>query len=162
MAMSCSIALRRSPKPGAFTATDENVPRILFTTSVASASPSTSSDDEQQRTAGLDHLLEHREDGLHGADLAVDEEDERLLEHGLLAVGIGDEVRRQVALVELHALDEVELHAERVGLLDRDHAVLADLVDRVGDDLADRRVCGGDGGDLGDLGLVVDLLRLRP
>ena len=41
--MSCSIALRRSPKPGALTATLRNVPRILLTTSVASASPSTSS-----------------------------------------------------------------------------------------------------------------------
>ena len=43
IAMSCSIALRRSPKPGAFTAADLNVPRILLTTSVARASPSTSS-----------------------------------------------------------------------------------------------------------------------
>ena len=41
--MSCSIALRRSPKPGALTAADLNVPRILLTTSVARASPSTSS-----------------------------------------------------------------------------------------------------------------------
>ena len=43
IAMSCSIALRRSPNPGALTATLVNVPRILFTTSVASASPSMSS-----------------------------------------------------------------------------------------------------------------------
>ena len=43
MAMSWSIALRRSPKPGALTATELNVPRILLTTSVARASPSTSS-----------------------------------------------------------------------------------------------------------------------
>ncbi len=43
MAMSWSMALRRSPKPGAFTATDLKVPRILFTTKVASASPSMSS-----------------------------------------------------------------------------------------------------------------------
>ena len=41
--MSWSIALRRSPKPGALTAADLNVPRILLTTSVARASPSTSS-----------------------------------------------------------------------------------------------------------------------
>ena len=41
--MSCSIALRRSPKPGAFTAALLNVPRILFTTRVARASPSMSS-----------------------------------------------------------------------------------------------------------------------
>ena len=41
--MSCRVAFRRSPKPGAFTATDLKVPRILFTTSVDRASPSTSS-----------------------------------------------------------------------------------------------------------------------
>jgi hypothetical protein len=35
MAMSLSMALRRSPKPGALTATDLKVPRILLTTSVA-------------------------------------------------------------------------------------------------------------------------------
>ena len=49
-AMSCSIALRRSPKPGALTAVELKVPRILLTTSVASASPSTSS---AMMTSGL-------------------------------------------------------------------------------------------------------------
>src|SRR5213592_1336589 len=42
-AISVSISLRRSPKPGAFTAHTFSVPRSLLTTSVASASPSTSS-----------------------------------------------------------------------------------------------------------------------
>ena len=41
--MSASMALRRSPKPGALTATDLKVPRTLLTTRVARASPSTSS-----------------------------------------------------------------------------------------------------------------------
>ena len=41
--MSSSIALRRSPKPGAFTAATLRPPRSLLTTSVASASPSMSS-----------------------------------------------------------------------------------------------------------------------
>ncbi len=41
--MSCSMALRRSPKPGALTATEVNVPRILLVTRTARASPSTSS-----------------------------------------------------------------------------------------------------------------------
>ena len=41
--MSCSIALRRSPKPGALTAAILSPPRSLLTTRVASASPSTSS-----------------------------------------------------------------------------------------------------------------------
>ena len=41
--MSCSISLRRSPKPGALTAATFSVPRSLLTTRVVSASPSTSS-----------------------------------------------------------------------------------------------------------------------
>ncbi len=43
IAMSSSMALRRSPKPGAFTAATLRPPRSLLTTSVASASPSMSS-----------------------------------------------------------------------------------------------------------------------
>ena len=43
MAMSSSMALRRSPKPGALTARTFRVPRSLLTTRVARASPSTSS-----------------------------------------------------------------------------------------------------------------------
>jgi hypothetical protein len=42
-ARSAIIALRRSPKPGAFTAHTWMTPRSLFTTSAASASDSTSS-----------------------------------------------------------------------------------------------------------------------
>jgi hypothetical protein len=43
MAMSCSMALRRSPKPGALTAETLTMPRMVLTTRVARASPSTSS-----------------------------------------------------------------------------------------------------------------------
>ena len=43
VAISSSIALRRSPNPGAFTAQQEKVPRSLLTTRVARASPSMSS-----------------------------------------------------------------------------------------------------------------------
>ena len=42
-AISCNCALRRSPKPGALTATTLNVPRILFKTKVGKASPVISS-----------------------------------------------------------------------------------------------------------------------
>ena len=41
--MSCNMALRRSPKPGALAAATLTMPRMVLTTSVASASPSTSS-----------------------------------------------------------------------------------------------------------------------
>jgi hypothetical protein len=144
IAMSCSMALRRSPKPGALTATDLNVPRILLTTRVARASPSTSSAMITQRLAGLHDLLEHGQQVLDREILRVDDEDVRVVEDGFHALGVGDEVRRDVALVEAHALGELELHAEGVGLLDGDDAVLADLVDGLGDHLADLLVGGGD------------------
>ena len=53
----------------------------------------------------------------------------------------------------------VGVHA--LGLFDRDHAVLADLVHALGDDLADLGVAvGRDGRDLGDLRVVRGLLGL--
>ena len=85
----------------------------------------------------LDDLLEQRNEVLHAGDLLVDDQDVGVLEDRLHPLGVRHEVRGDVALVEPHALDELELHAERVGLLDRDHAVLAYLVDGLGDDLAD-------------------------
>src|SRR5262249_41757735 len=63
------------------------------------------------------------------------------------------------ALVELHAFDHFESGFNRFGFLDGDGAVLADLVHRVRDDFADGGVpVGGNGRDLLDLFLVLDLL----
>src|SRR5665647_2791581 len=115
---------------------------------------------DEDLLAGLDDLLEHGEQVLDGADLLVGDEDVRVLEHGFHALGVGDHVRAEVALVELHALSELEVEAEGIGLLDVDHAVLADLLDGVGDDVADSAVAGGDGGHAGDLLLAGDLLGL--
>ena len=151
MAMSCSMALRRSPKPGALTAQTCSVPRSLLTTRVASASPSTSSAMIKQRLAALGDLLEQREQVLHRADFLFVDQDVGVLEHGFHALRIGDEVRREVAAVKLHAFDDFELGLERLGLFDGDDAVLADLLHGLGDDLADGLiVVGGDGADLGD------------
>src|SRR5213596_2299284 len=83
-------------------------------------------------------------------------EDVYILEDALHAVRVGDEVRAQVAPVELHALDDLELCVEALGLLDRDHALLPHLAHRLGDDLADGRVVvGRDGADLRDLLLLL-------
>jgi hypothetical protein len=115
MAMSSSMALRRSPKPGALTATTLKVPRILLTTRVASASPSTSS---AMISSGLPDWRPSpaAAAGRGSADLLgpVGDQDVRVLEDGLHALLVGDEVRRDVALVELHALGELELEAEGV------------------------------------------------
>ena len=112
----------------------------------------------QQRLPGLHDLLQHGKEVLQGGDLGVDDQDVGIVEGGLHPLRVGDEVRGDVALVEAHALGQFEFQPEGVGLLDGDHAFLADLVHGLGDDLADAGIGGGDrrgGGDL-LLGLDVD------
>src|SRR4030081_2693872 len=109
VAMSASIAVRRSPNPGALTATAVNVPRSLLTIRVASASPSTSS---ATMSSGLSRWTTRPKTGrrlLDRGDLAVGDEDVRVLEHRFHAVGVRDHVRSHVTAVELHALDDLEL-----------------------------------------------------
>ena len=116
--------------------------------------------DDQERLAHLGDLLEDREQVLHGRDLLVVDEDHRLFEHRLHPLRIGDEVGGQVAAVELHALDRVQLGLEAARLLDGDHAVLADLLHRFGDQFADLHVVvGRDRPDLRDFALALGLGR---
>ena len=150
--MSCSIALRRSPKPGALTASTLRMPRSLLTTSVASASPSTSSAMMTMlRLPDLGQLLQHRQDVGDRADLLVGDQHIRVLNDGLHAVGVGDEVGGDVALVQLHPLDILGLEVDAAALLDGDDPIAADPLHHVGDQLANLGVGGGDGRDLGDL-----------
>ena len=72
----------------------------------------------------------------------------------------GGEVGAEVALIELHAFDEVEGGFGALGFFNGDHAVFANLVHGVGQQLADFGiVVGGDGANLGDLVVVLDLGR---
>ena len=73
--------------------------------------------DDEQRAAEARHLLEHRQQVLHRADLLLVDQDDRVLEHDFHALGIGDEVGREVAAVELHAFDDFERGLERLALL---------------------------------------------
>src|ERR1039457_4024189 len=115
--------------------------------------------DDQHRLADLGDLFEQRQHVLEAADLLLVEEDVSVLHLGFHRLGIGHEIGREIALVELHAFDHFEGGLNGLGFLDRDGAVLADLVHRVGDDLADGGVpVGGDSGDLLDLLFVFYLL----
>ena len=85
------------------------------------------------------------------------DQDVGVFEHALHLLRIGDEVGREVAAVELHALDPLDLGGEALAFVDGDHAVLADLFHGLGQQLADLGVVvGGDGADLGHLLLVLD------
>ena len=69
--------------------------------------------DDEQRLAGLHHRLEDRQHRLQGGQLLLVDEDVGVLELGHHLLGVGDEVGREIAAVELHALDDVELGLER-------------------------------------------------
>ena len=107
--------------------------------------------DDQQGLAGARDLLEHRQQVLHVADLLLVDENVGFLEHHFHALGVGDEVGGEVAAVELHAVHGAQLGDHGLGFFHRDHAILADFLHGVGDDVADGRVAvGGNGADLGD------------
>ena len=118
--------------------------------------------DDEQRLARLCHLLENGQQILQGRELPLVQEDEAVVEHRLQARGVGHEVGRQVPAIELHALDHVEGGLHRLGLLDRDHALLAHLLHRLRQDVADDGLAvGADRRDLGDFSLASGGLGLR-
>jgi hypothetical protein len=66
-----------------------------------------------------------------------------ILEDGALPLGIGDETGREHAVLEAHAFDHAQLALQSRAVLDRDRTFAAHLVDRAGEQLADRAVVVG-------------------
>src|SRR3569623_2778134 len=115
--------------------------------------------DDEQRLAGLHDRLEQRQQLLEARELLLVDQDVGVFHLDAHLVGVGYEVGRDVAAVGLHAHDDVELGLEALGLFHRDHAFVADLGHRLGEEGADLRVAvGRDGADLGDLVVRRDLL----
>gem|GEM_PF-3930239 len=81
-----------------------------------------------------------------------------IFEFDLELLRIRDEIGREIAAVELHALHSLEFGRKALGFLDGDHALVADLLHRLGENAADFLVAvRGDGRDLGDLAVGADL-----
>src|SRR5690242_5040784 len=111
IAISSSIALRRSPKPGALTAATFRPPRNLLTTRVASASPSISS--AMISSGRPDWATSSQgQQRLQARQLLLMDENIGAFELADHLVGVGDEIRRKVTPVELHAFDDFELGLE--------------------------------------------------
>ena len=145
-AMSSSMALRRSPKPGRLHRRDFEAAAQLVDHERRQRFAFDVLGDDKQRPARLHHRLEHREQRLQPRQLLLVQQHVSVLELGQHLLGIGDEVGREIAAVELHALDDLDVGLQRFRFLDRDHAFVADLLHRLGDHLADCRVAvGGDG-----------------
>ena len=108
--------------------------------------------DNQQRSLGLGHLLEQRNQLWNAADLLLVHQHEGLIKHTLHRILIRHEVWREKSAVKLHSLDHLDDGVGGLALLDRDDAVLADLLETVGQQLADRLiVVRGDPGDVDDV-----------
>ncbi len=163
--ISSSIALRRSPKPGALHGAGIQRAAQLVDHQRGQRFAFHFLGDHQQRLARARDLLENRQQVLHVADLLIVNEDVGILEDALHALGVGHEVRREIAAVELHAVHGLQFGGHGLGFLDRDHAVLADLLHGFGNDIADGGIAvGGDAAHLRDhvagdgLGKLLDFL----
>ena len=105
--------------------------------------------DDQQRLARLGDRFEQRHQVLGVGDLLLVDQHQAVVELDRLLVFVRDEVGRQVAAVELHPLDHLDGGLVAAAFFDGDHAVLADLAERVGQHVADRGiVVARDRGDL--------------
>ena len=73
---------------------------------------------------------------------------------------VSHQIRGKIAAVKTHPFDQVKGGLQTARFFDRDHAFLANLVHRVGDDLADLGVAvGRDSGDLLHARVILDRTR---
>src|SRR5256886_3237780 len=115
--------------------------------------------DNYKRLAALNNGFQKRKQFIQLRQLLFIDENVGVFHFNAHLVGVGDEVGRDVAAVELHAFDDLKLGLERLGFFNRDDALVADLLHGVGKKLADFRVAvGRDGADLGDFLVRGDLL----
>src|SRR6185295_4163116 len=93
--------------------------------------------DDQERLAGVDDGFQHGHEVFDARDFLFVHEDVRVFELAGHRVRIGDEVWREVAAVELHAFDPLDLGAKALAFVDGNDAVFADLFHGFGEHLAD-------------------------
>src|SRR3546814_5041479 len=83
--------------------------------------------------------LQQRNEGLQVGQLLLVDENIGVLELDLELLGVGHEIGREIAAIELHALDRFELGREALRLLDCDDALIADLLHGFSENAADFR-----------------------
>src|SRR5580704_14391802 len=107
--------------------------------------------DDEQRLAALRNLLKQGQKILHRADLLLVDQDVGVLKSNFHPLRISNEVRREIAAVELHALDHFQLRLQRLRLFNGNDAILADFLHSFGNDVSNGLiVVRADGAYLGD------------
>ena len=79
------------------------------------------------------------------------DQDVRIFQHALHAIRVGHKIGRQISAVELHAVHGLQLGDHGLRFLDRDHAILADFLHCVRNDVPDGVIAvGGNRANLRD------------
>ena len=100
-------------------------------------------DHDQLALAALDHLFQQGDQICSSRDLLVMDQQVWFFDHRFHRFGIGHEVRGEVAAVELHTFDIIGLELKSLGILNGNHAIIADFIEDFGDQFADLPVLGG-------------------
>ena len=114
----------------------------------------------QQLLAGLDNLLQDRNDFLDVTDLLVGKEDQRIVQNGFHLFRVGYHVGGQETTVNLHALNHFAVSFSRLGLFYGNDTVRTDLFHSLGDQGADLFIAGRDRTNPGNVLTAVDRLRI--
>jgi len=111
---------------------------------------------DQFALANLDQFFEDREQILSAADLLVVDQDIGLIDDCLHAFLIGDEIRADIATIELHTFDIFGFKFETATIFDRDDAVFTDFVHHIGDQVTNFAILRGNAGNVGNFFFGVD------
>ena len=125
--------MRRSPKPGALTATRVDDAANLVDNEGGKSVAVHVFGDNDERAAGLRDFFEDGDQVGGGADFFLINQDERVFNDRFHALRVGHEVRRDVAFVELHTVHEIGVGLKRFAFFHRDYAVLPDFLNGVRD-----------------------------
>src|SRR5690606_13267136 len=107
--------------------------------------------DDQQGLAGLGNGFQDRQHVADVGDFLVNQQDERAVQFNAHFFLVVDEVRRQVAAIELHTFYHFQFVFQAAAFFNGDNAFLANFFHGFGNDVADRSVrVGRDGAYLGD------------
>src|SRR6202035_2409297 len=104
---------------------------------------------DDERFRGLHYGFQKGKQFLKAGKLLLVDQDVGIIHLGAHLFGIGDEVRRDVTAIELHSFDNFEFCLQGFRFFDRDHALVANFLHRIGEKLADLSIAiGGNRADL--------------
>ena len=114
--------------------------------------------DNHQLLAGLQHLLQQRQNLLDVGNLLIRNQQVSVIDNCFHLIGICAHIRGNIAAVELHAFHHVAVCLSGLGLFNGNHAIRRNFLHRFSDQLADRLVAGRNRSHTSDIIGICNLL----